>query len=62
MTVANVHALRDLADAALSEVNDARGDKPEHTAYLDGVEEALRWAAGDGTTRKIEEMLAKLGT
>ncbi len=51
------HALRGLADQAQADSASEVGDR---AAFLDGVEAALRWAAGDGNTDELDTLIARV--
>lgn len=52
--------IREIADQAQAENSSGviAGDEVAQ-AYLDGVEQALRWAAGDGTTEEFAGLLRR---
>lgn len=52
--------IRDLADQAYAENASGviAGDRAAQ-AYLDGVEQALRWVADDGTTEEIRDLIRR---
>lgn len=49
--------VRDLADQAQAENESGVVTDAEDQAWLDGVEHGLRWAAGDGTTTRLQALL-----
>ena len=55
-----IHELRELADHAKAESSSGVVSSDLAQSYLDGVEEALRWAAGDGTSTEIHELVDRM--
>jgi hypothetical protein len=56
-----IHEMRDLADQAQAENESGvvAGDESAQR-FLDGVEQALRWATGDGSTEEIDALVTRM--
>lgn len=54
-----LHEMRDLADQARAEVISGAASSETHS-WLDGVEDGLRWATGDGVTDEVAALVDRI--